>query len=138
MSRMNWLAVLLCGVVFGYGLSLATMVRPEVVLDFLLFRDFGLMLVLGGAVLVALLAYQLGPKWMNRPLLAPAFKSHRSVLDRSTLLGAAIFGLGWGISGVCPGPAITGLGLGNWPILYALVGIVAGAYVQGRWFAPRE
>jgi uncharacterized membrane protein YedE/YeeE len=54
------------------------------------------------------------------------------------LLGAAIFGLGWGISGVCPGPAITGLGLGNWPILYALVGIVAGAYVQGRWFAPRE
>jgi uncharacterized membrane protein YedE/YeeE len=135
MSRMNWLAVLLCGVVFGYGLSLATMVRPEVVLDFLLFRDFGLMLVLGGAVLVALLAYQLGPKWMNRPLLAAAFKSHRSVLDRSTLLGAAIFGLGWGISGVCPGPAITGLGLGNWPILYALVGIVAGAYVQGRWFS---
>lgn len=138
MSRMNWLAVLLCGVVFGYGLSLATMVRPEVVLDFLLFRDFGLMLVLGGAVLVALLAYQLGPKWINRPLLAAAFKSHRSVLDRSTLLGAAIFGLGWGISGVCPGPAITGLGLGNWPILYALVGIVAGAYVQGRWFSRSE
>jgi uncharacterized membrane protein YedE/YeeE len=128
------LAVLLCGALFGYGLSLATMVRPEVVLDFLLFRDFGLMLVLGGAVLVALLAYQLGPRWMNRPLLAPGFKSHRSVLDRSTLLGAAIFGLGWGISGVCPGPAITGLGLGNWPILYALTGIAAGAYVQGRWF----
>jgi uncharacterized membrane protein YedE/YeeE len=138
MSRMNWLAVLLCGVLFGYGLSLATMVRPEVVLDFLLFRDFGLMLVLGGAVLVTLLAYQLGPRWMKRPLLTPAFQFHRSVLDRSTLQGAAIFGLGWGISGVCPGPAITGLGLGNWPILYALIGIVAGAYVQGRWFAPRE
>lgn len=136
MRPVSYLAVLLCGVIFGYGLSLATMVRPEVVLDFLLFRDFGLMLVLGGAVLVALLAYQFGPRWMKRPLLAPGFKSHRSVLDRSTLLGAAIFGLGWGISGVCPGPAITGLGLGNWPILYALGGIVAGAYVQGRWF-PR-
>ena len=135
MRPVSYLAVLLCGVLFGYGLSLATMVRPEVVLDFLLFRDFGLMLVLGGAVMVALLAYQLGPRWMKRPLLAPGFKSHRSVLDRSTLLGAAIFGLGWGISGVCPGPAITGLGLGNWPILYALGGIAAGAYVQGRWFA---
>jgi uncharacterized membrane protein YedE/YeeE len=51
-----------------------------------------------------------------------------------TIVGAAIFGVGWGLSGVCPGPAIAGIGDGNWPLLLALAGMFAGAYVQGRWF----
>ena len=54
-----------------------------------------------------------------------------------TLLGAAIFGVGWGLCGVCPGPAIAGLGTGNWPLAIALAGLVAGAYVQGRFFGGR-
>jgi uncharacterized membrane protein YedE/YeeE len=137
MKKSSLLAVLLCGVLFGAGLSLASMVKPEVVIDFLLFRDLGLLLVLGTAVLVTLLAYQLGPRVLKKPVLETRFADYVSALDVRTLLGAGIFGLGWGICGVCPGPAIAGLGVGNWPLLYALAGIAAGAYVQGRWFPPR-
>jgi uncharacterized protein len=137
MKMSSLLAVLLCGAVFGVGLSLASMVKPEVVIDFLLFRDLGLLLVLGIAMLVTLLAYQLGPRMLEKPVLEARFASYASALDARTLVGAAIFGAGWGICGVCPGPAIAGLGVGNWPLLYALAGIAVGAYVQGRWFPPR-
>lgn len=134
------LFVLAGGVMVGYGLSLSKMVRPEVVLSFLRFEDLGLLLVLGGAVTVALLAYQLAPRLMRKPLAAPVFGEHPSVLNARTLGGAAIFGIGWGMCGVCPGPAIAGLGTGNWPLLLSLAGMLAGAYVQGRYFgeAPLE
>lgn len=134
MARRAMLAVLLSGAVFGFGLSLSTMIRPEVVLDFLRFRDFGLLLVLGGAVAVTLCTYQLAPRLLKKPWLGRAFEKHQSELSGRMLLGAALFGAGWGLCGVCPGPAIAGLGVGNWPLLLALVGIFAGAYVQGRFF----
>ena len=137
MKPASLLAVLASGALFGLGLSVSTMVRPEVVLDFLNFRDLGLLLVLGGAVAVALLAYQLGPRLLKKPALEPAFGKYPSVLSTRTLHGAAIFGVGWGLCGVCPGPAIAGLGVGNWPLLLALAGIFAGAYVQGRWFGGK-
>ena len=137
MKTSNLIAVLLCGALFGFGLAASTMIQPEVVLSFLRFKDFGLLLVLGGAASVTLVAYQVLPRLMKKPLFAESFGKHPSVMNRSTLIGAAIFGLGWGISGVCPGPAIAGLGAGNWPLLISLVGLFAGAYVQGRWFAPR-
>ena len=101
---------------FGYGLALSTMIRPEVVLSFLRFQDFGLLLVLGGAAGVALAAYQFGPSLLGKPLAADAFGVHPSALNARTLGGAAIFGIGWGICGVCPGPALAGLGAGNWPL----------------------
>jgi uncharacterized membrane protein YedE/YeeE len=135
MKRGSYLAVLACGVLFGLGLSVATMVRPEVVLEFLLFRDLGLLVVLGAAVMVALLAYQLGPRLMKKPLFEPLYGRHVAHLNARTLIGAALFGAGWGLSGVCPGPAITGLGTGNWPMLLSLLGIFIGAYIQGRWFS---
>jgi len=55
-------------------------------------------------------------------------------MNTRTIGGAAIFGIGWGLCGVCPGPAIAGLGTGNWPLLVAVVAIFAGACVQGRSF----
>ena len=124
-------ATLLAGALFGFGLSYATMIRPEVVLSFLRFQDFGLMLVMGGAVLVVLLAYQLAPRLLARPLLGDHFHAHPSVWSRDTAVGAALFGVGWGLCGVCPGPAIAGLGAGNWSLLWALGGIALGALVQG-------
>ncbi|MBS3912068.1 MAG: YeeE/YedE family protein [Hydrogenophaga sp.] len=125
------LAVLAAGALFGFGLALSTMVQPEVVLSFLRFEDFGLMLVLGGAVLVTLLAYQLLPRVLGQPLLGGTFHRHASHWNRDTLTGAALFGVGWGLSGVCPGPAIAGLGTGNWSLLWALAGIALGALAQG-------
>ncbi|GAB3189728.1 DUF6691 family protein [Hydrogenophaga aquatica] len=133
---MNILATLAAGVLFGFGLALSTMVQPEVVLSFLRFQDFGLMLVMGGAVAVTLLAYKLAPHLMGRPLLGGHFHRHVSTWNRDTLQGAAIFGVGWGLCGVCPGPAIAGLGTGNWTLLWALLGIALGALAQG-WRASR-
>ncbi len=125
------LATMAAGALFGFGLSLSTMVRPEVVLSFLRLQDFGLMLVMGGAVLVVLVAYKLVPRIMARPVLDDHFHTHPSVWNRDTAMGAAIFGIGWGLCGVCPGPAIAGLGTGNWDLLWALAGISLGALVQG-------
>lgn len=125
------LATLAAGALFGFGLSFSTMIRPEVVLSFLRLQDFGLLLVMGGAVLVVLLAYKLAPRLLKRPLLGDVFHTHPSVWNRDTLVGAALFGIGWGLCGVCPGPAIAGLGAGNWSLLWALAGIALGALVQG-------
>lgn len=125
------LAVLVAGVLFGFGLALSTMIQPEVVLSFLRFSDFGLMLVMGGAVVVTLIAYKLVPRWTKGPLLGGRFQSHVAHLNRDTIQGAALFGVGWGLCGVCPGPAIAGLGTGNWALLWALGGIALGALVQG-------
>ena len=131
MSLPRFLAVLLAGALFGFGLALSTMVRPEVVLGFLRFEDFGLMLVMGGAVVVTLLAYTLAPRLLSHPLLGGSFGTHPSAWNRDTALGSALFGVGWGLCGVCPGPAIAGLGTGNWTLLWALGGIALGALVQG-------
>lgn len=132
MKPMSLISVLAGGILFGFGLALATMIQPEVVLGFLRFQDFGLLLVLGGAAVVTLIAYRFAPQVMQKPVFEERFGRHPSDLNRDTLLGAAIFGVGWGIAGVCPGPAIAGLGAGNWPLVYSLVGMFAGAYVHGR------
>lgn len=133
-KRMNLarsLATLVAGALFGFGLSVSTMIRPEVVLSFLRFEDLGLMLVMGGAVFVVMLIYKLVPRLMKRPLLDDHFHAHPSAWNRNTLVGASLFGVGWGLCGVCPGPAIAGLGAGNWNLLWALGGIAVGALVQG-------
>lgn len=133
----RFIATLIAGALFGFGLALSTMVSPEVVLSFLHFQDFGLLLVMGGAVGVTVLAYQLAPRLMKRPLWGDHFAVRPAVLDRDTVVGAAIFGVGWGLCGVCPGPAIAGLGVGNSAMLIALAGIAAGAWLQG-WLAQRR
>lgn len=134
MKPAAWLAVLGSGALFGFGLALSTMVRPEVVLGFLQFRDMGLLLVLGGAVVVTFFAYRFAPRALAKPLAGGTFQKHPSEMSVRTLAGAALFGVGWGLSGLCPGPAIAGLGVGNWPVLAGLAGLLAGAYVQGRFF----
>ena len=125
------LSTLIAGALFGFGLSYSTMIQPEVVLSFLRLQDFGLMLVLGGAVAVAILAYKGLPRLLRQPLLDDHFHPHPAAWNRDTLIGAALFGVGWGISGVCPGPAIAGLGAGNWDLLWALGGIALGALLHG-------
>lgn len=133
MKTVSLFSVLIAGILFGFGLSLATMIRPEVVLSFLRFQDFGLLMVLGGAATVTGVCYQLAPRLMQKPLFEPSFGQHSARMDANTLGGAALFGIGWGLSGVCPGPAIASLGAGNWQALYAVAGMFAGAYVQGWW-----
>lgn len=122
---------LVAGMLFGFGLAWSTMIQPSVVLGFLTLNDLGLMLVMGGGVLVTLVAYQLAPRVMRRPLLGGSFARRAAALDRPTVVGAALFGIGWGLCGVCPGPAIAGLGAGSFELGWALAGIAIGALLQG-------
>lgn len=124
-------AALVAGALFGFGLALSTMIRPDVVLGFLRFKDVGLMLVLGAAVVVTFVAYRFAPRIMRRPLFGGTFGAHEATMERSTLVGAAIFGIGWGITGVCPGPAIAAIGAGSFELLFAMAGIALGALAQG-------
>ena len=133
MKASTVIVALVTGVLFGFGLAYSSMVKPEVVLSFLRFQDLGLLLVLGGAVVVTAIAYQVLPRVMARPVLGGTFDRHSASMDGRTLGGAALFGIGWGLCGVCPGPAIAGLGVGNWPVLLVILGMLAGAYVQGRF-----
>jgi uncharacterized membrane protein YedE/YeeE len=125
------LVTLGAGALFGLGLSWATMIRPEVVISFLTFDDLGLLLVLGVATGLNLLVFQLAPRLLGRPLLGGAFEPRPFQVDRRSLAGGALFGVGWGLCGVCPGPALTGLGAGNTDLLIALAGIFAGALLHG-------
>lgn len=125
------LATLVAGALFGFGLSLATMTQPEIVLGFLRFQDWGLMLVMGGAAGLAMLAYKGFARWFSRPLLGGQFLTQPAQWNRQTVIGSAIFGIGWGLSGVCPGPALAALGTGNTEVLWALLGIVIGALTHG-------
>lgn len=135
---MRALITLISGVLFGFGLAYSTMIRPEVVISFLQFQDWGLMLVMGGGMALALLAYVLLPRLMCQPALGGEFEVKRRPFGRHTLVGAAIFGIGWGLTGVCPGPAIAGLGAGNLQLLWAVLGIALGALAQGWWQQAKQ
>jgi uncharacterized protein len=113
------------GFLFGIGLWLSGMANPRKVLDFLDVTgdwDPSLLLVMGGAVMVTLVAF--------RPLLRRKTLQFREHIDAPLVLGAAIFGLGWGIGGYCPGPALTALSN-----LTAEVFVFVAAMVAGGAFA---
>jgi len=128
---MRALATLVSGVLFGLGLSISGMIKPELVLSFLTFSDWGLMLVMGGAVMVVMVIYKLAPRVMKTPVFDDHFHTHPSTWNRDTAVGAALFGVGWGLCGVCPGPAIASVGTANVDLLWALGGIALGALAHG-------
>lgn len=129
-------AALATGALFGFGLALSTMIRPAVVLSFLRLEDMGLLLVLGAGAGVTFLGYRLAPRLMSRPLFGGTFGAHEAWMDRSTVIGSAIFGIGWGLCGVCPGPAIAGLGAGSFELGFAIAGIAVGALLHGMTTRP--
>lgn len=135
---MKHLFVLLGGLAFGVGLAWSGMAEPEVVLSFLHLEDLGLLLVMGGAVLVTSVAYRFGPRLLREPVCGTFEIVHRPPVARACA-GAVVFGLGWGLSGVCPGAALASLGIGNTEVLLWLLAAFAGAWVQARWFPePRR
>ncbi len=133
------LAMLVGGALFGFGLALSGMIQPEVVLSFLRLQDFGLMLVMGGAIAVTATVYFFAPRRLTRPLWGAAFMSRITTLDADLIRGSALFGIGWGLSGVCPGPAIAALGTGNLELLWSVAGLFVGAFLHGLLRSrPRE
>lgn len=129
------LPALVTGILFGAGLALSDMINPGRVLAFLdLFGawDPTLALVMAGAVLPSAIGFAVSRR-MGRPLFdSRFFIPENQVLDRQLLAGAAIFGLGWGLAGFCPGPAIAGLVLGLWQPWLFVLAMLAGMLVH-RW-----
>jgi len=122
------------GLIFGFGLGFSHMAQPEVVLNFLQFEDFGLIFVMFGAAIVTGIAFAVTPRVRDgAPLTVRSYGRRLKSLDRNVLIGGSIFGVGWGLSGICPGAAYASLGVGNVTILWALAGMFVGAYLQGVW-----
>ncbi len=131
------IAAALAGLVFGAGLVLSEMSDPRKVLNFLDVLgpwDPSLLFVLGSAVPVAALGYA-ALRRLRAPWLAPAFHAPtRTVVDGPLVLGSALFGIGWGLAGYCPGPALAGVGLLNPELLWFLPALAAGTALQ-QWMA---
>lgn len=133
------LAALVSGTVFGVGLALAGMTDPLKVLGFLDVAgrwDPSLLFVLGGAVITAFIGYRIVAA-RGRPLRADhVVTPERSTIDGALVIGSALFGIGWGLGGYCPGPAIAGLGLANGELVWFLPAMLAGGWLRQR-FATR-
>jgi len=118
--------IFLGGLLFGIGLALSGLTRQEVVLGFLRLDDLGMALTMAAALLVTMPVYRLcrGDRFPR-------------VVQPKHVVGGAIFGIGWGLSGVCPGAALASLGTGNWPMLAGVAGMLIGAYLHGVWESRR-
>jgi len=134
------LASLLAGLVFGFGLALSGMTHPEKVLNFLDVSgawDASLLFVLGGAVGVTLLSFRFILR-LSKPVLAERFIITKEThIDRQIIIGAMLFGIGWGISGYCPGPAVALLAAPNWELLAFLPAAILGAVAE-KYFELRS
>ena len=122
------------GIVFALGLGISGMTRPIKVIGFLDFAgkwDASLAFVMIGAIAVYFIAYRLIRRRIA-PMLAEKFSvPERKDIDRNLIVGAAIFGAGWGLGGFCPGPAITSLASGAAPVAVFVIAMAAGIYLHG-------
>ena len=125
----------LVGLIFGIGLAISGMTNPRIVqgfLDVLGQWDYRLVLVMAGAVAVHFVFYRLIVR-RPAPLLAPRFEiPARRDIDMRLLSGAAIFGIGWGLAGFCPGPAITSLPSFKAEVLVFVLAMVVGMLLANR------
>lgn len=137
----------LAGLVFGFGLLLSGMTNPAKVLGFLDLAgpwDPSLMLVMAGAIAVSAGAYAVArwraTTWLGLPTLLPA----EAPVDRRLTIGSVLFGVGWGLAGICPGPALVLIGTGMPKGLLFVAAMLAGMgvfelleRVLWRWRAPQ-
>ncbi|MGE4369518.1 MAG: DUF6691 family protein [Burkholderiaceae bacterium] len=129
---MKRLSEFLIGLVFGTGLILSGMSNPAKVIGFLDISglwDPSLAFVMGGAVLVALIAFRVA-RQRTQAFFGDALKLPTATqLDKRLIVGSLLFGVGWGLAGFCPGPAIVSLGAGYTQALVFVIAMVAGMLV---------
>ena len=125
-------AGLVAGIVFGLGLAVSGLSDPDNVLRFLTISPGwspALLFVMGAAILVSFIGY----KWVLHR--GPIFDDQlqlptNTIVDRKLIMGAALFGVGWGIAGFCPGPAIVGLAAGNPEPYIFVIALIVGSQLQ--------
>lgn len=138
---MRTIVALLAGILFGLGLAVSGMINPAKVIGFLDVAgawDPTLVFVMGGGLLVTIPAFRL---ILNRPrpVLADGFSlPPKSGLDARLLGGATLFGVGWGLSGFCPGPAVAALVTGSVPVVAFAAAMLAGMVLHSWLFERSE
>ena len=131
------LTALLAGVLFGFGLAIARMTDPQKIKDFLDVAaipaggwDPSLAFVMAGGLAVTVPAFQIARRW-RQPVAAAEFQTPRAQgLDVRLLLGALLFGIGWGLVGYCPGPALAALAFAVPGTIVFVLAMVAGMLLQ--------
>ncbi len=136
-QRKNELVALIAGLLFGVGLVLSGMTMPSKVIGFLdVFSggwDPSLALVMGGAIAVHAVVYRL-VKGRASPILARAWSvPSRKDIDSRLLFGAALFGLGWGLGGFCPGPGLVSLSAGASSSIVFVASMLGAMFAVGKW-----
>lgn len=130
-----------CGILFAVGLAISGMTHPTKVLAFLDFAghwDPSLAFVMGAGVLVNVILFRVAFR-RGAPLLAPTFAlPDARAIDARLLGGAAIFGVGWGLGGFCPGPAVVSLAGGAAPVAVFVVAMLAGMALHDRLRSHRR
>ncbi len=134
------IAAFICGILFSIGLGISGMTQPQKVIGFLDVLgewDPSLVFVMGGAVISYLLLQLMIQRRFSKPMLGKTFQiPSRKDLDRSLIFGALLFGMGWGLGGYCPGPAITTLGSGSLNAVLFMVAMAMGMLLADRVISP--
>lgn len=130
------IAALVCGLIFGLGLILSGMGSPAKVQNFLDFFgqwDPSLGFVMGGAIAVGLVAFTWAKQRKTALLGAPMQLPTSTAIDSKLLTGSALFGIGWGLAGFCPGPALMNLSTLNPEVWLFVAAMLAGMGAQHIW-----
>src|SRR5882757_1400486 len=130
------IASLLCGLIFGAVLLISGMVQPSKVLGFLdIFGawDASLAVVMVAALAVSIPGFMLARRHARPILAAQSFWPTRMDLDRSLVIGSALFGIGWGLVGLCPGPALENLATLSPPVIVFVIAMAAGMTLHDFW-----
>ncbi|WP_027713428.1 DUF6691 family protein [Dickeya chrysanthemi] len=137
---MNNLFSFLAGLVFGLGLLISGMANPQKVLGFLDITrqwDPSLALVMGGALVVGMIGFR-AVKYMSKPLCVPSFSLPlKKTVDKPLVAGSLLFGIGWGMAGICPGPALVLLSYGTVKGWVFFGSMLAGMGLY-EWFSSRH
>jgi uncharacterized membrane protein YedE/YeeE len=134
------LASLLCGFIFGLGLLISGMTQPTKVLGFLdIFGpwDPSLAVVMAAALAVSSVGYVLAQR-RTAPVLAPKFDlSTKARIDTPLVAGSALFGIGWGLVGLCPGPALENIATLSPEVIVFCLAMAVGMIAHDKWYAKR-
>ena len=130
---MKNLTALISGLVFGLGIAISGMANPAKVLNFFDVAgtwDPSLIFVMGGAMVTAMIGYHLVFGARTKPLFEPSFSLPQNrTIDRNLVGGSALFGVGWGIAGFCPGGAIPALGFGGIETALFVTSLIGGMLI---------